>query len=189
MTWGPSQGHRGRQPGLSKLVRQSPPPIPSRGLPVTPDPSLPISHPPSHSWKPALTGTREASLDYSPQFACSEAMSVPAVDAVLEFMRKNGFLEAESVLTEELADKGDLGSFDFEKFIFPVLPPLPPLRIPARSEDAGACGGGAEGSCGSSSDDQFMSLGSYASDACSSSGPFANYFLQHFPPFCLLRSW
>ncbi|PKI39555.1 hypothetical protein CRG98_040025, partial [Punica granatum] len=96
-------------------------------------------------------------------------MAVSEMEAVLEFLRKNGFFEAESALMEDLADKGELGSFDFEKFLFPMVPLPPPVRIPARPDDAGVGGGDGERSSKASSDDQFLSLGSSTSDVCSSS--------------------
>lgn len=122
--------------------------------------------------KHALAGTRTASLSSRQLFACSgpnPSMAASEVEAVLEFLRKNGFLEAESALREDLAEKGELGSFDFEKFVFPMVPPPRPLRIPARPEDAVA-GDGEGSTAGASSHDQFMSLGSSTSDVCSSSG-------------------
>ncbi|KAK4761999.1 hypothetical protein SAY87_029883 [Trapa incisa] len=97
------------------------------------------------------------------------------LDAVMELLRKNGYPEAESVLPEELADRGDLGSYDFERFLFPMLPPPPPVRITVRPD------GGGEGSSGSSSDEQFMSLGSSTTDAFSSSDFVNPYGLPSSP--------
>ncbi|KAK3020648.1 hypothetical protein RJ639_046241 [Escallonia herrerae] len=88
-------------------------------------------------------------------------MAVSDVEAVLEFLRKNGFCEAESALMEDVIEKSELGSFDFQRFVFPMVPPPPPLRIPATrrlSEEKGEELGGGESSSGSS--DEFVSLSS-----------------------------
>ncbi|KAM1054086.1 hypothetical protein FF1_001518 [Malus domestica] len=90
------------------------------------------------------------------------------VSAVLEFLRTNGFSEAESALKEDMIEKGELGYFDYEKFLFPMVPPLPPVRIPAsfrRPEVQGCveCSGSS-----SAEDDEFVSLGSSTSNKCSS---------------------
>ena len=101
-------------------------------------------------------------------------MAVSDVEAVLKFLRKNGFSEAESALKEDIVEKGDLGSSDYEKFLFPMVPPPPPVRIPAssrRSDFSGERGGDCRrSSCSSvsSDDDEFVSLGSSTSDICSS---------------------
>ncbi|KAF8022142.1 hypothetical protein BT93_G2325 [Corymbia citriodora subsp. variegata] len=99
-------------------------------------------------------------------------MAVSDVEAVLEFLRKNGFSEAESALKEDLVEKRDLGSSDFEKFLFPMAPPPPPVRLPSGSRRPGLVGGGGGGgsvrSSGASSDDRFVSVGSSTSDVCSS---------------------
>ncbi|PON86597.1 Serine/threonine protein kinase [Trema orientale] len=97
-------------------------------------------------------------------------MAVSEVEAVLKFLRKNGFSEAESALKEDMVRKGDLGSSDYEKFLFPMVPPPPPVRIPASSLRSDFSGGGGDGSRSSSvsSDDEFVSLGSSTSDVCSS---------------------
>ncbi|KAJ7963968.1 Kinase family protein [Quillaja saponaria] len=88
------------------------------------------------------------------------------VGEVLEFLRKNGFSETESALKEDMVD---LGSLDYEKFIFPMVPPPPPVRIPSSSRPLGALGGSDSSKPSSgSSDDEFVSLGSSTSDVCSS---------------------
>ncbi|OAY38404.1 probable serine/threonine-protein kinase dyrk2 isoform X2 [Manihot esculenta] len=93
------------------------------------------------------------------------------VQTVLDFLRKNGLNEAEYALKEDIIEKNELGSFDFEKFLFV----LPPVRIPAsfRRPDEGSGFGGGEGSRSSSgsvsgSDEEFVSLVSSTSDLCSS---------------------
>ncbi|KAK2635393.1 hypothetical protein Ddye_030185 [Dipteronia dyeriana] len=97
------------------------------------------------------------------------------VEAVIEFLRKNGLKEAESALKEDMIEKCDLGSFDFEKFLFPVLPPVKipaTLRRPDVEEVNGAerSGGSASGSSSDDDDDdEFVSLGSSTSGVCSSS--------------------
>ena len=90
------------------------------------------------------------------------------VSAVLEFLRANGFSEAESALKEDMIEKGELGSFDYEKFLFPMVPPLPPVRISASLRRPEVrCGGECSGSS-SAEDDEFVSLGSSTSNKCSS---------------------
>ncbi|XP_028803742.1 dual specificity tyrosine-phosphorylation-regulated kinase 2 isoform X2 [Neltuma alba] len=86
-------------------------------------------------------------------------MAVSDVDAVIEFLRKNGFSEAESALRQDITEKGDLRSFDYEKFFFPMVPPPPPVRV--RS-----CCRPSLTDC--SSEDEFVSLSSSTSDVCSS---------------------
>lgn len=85
------------------------------------------------------------------------------VEAVIEFLRKNGLSEAESALRQDIIDKGgpdaDLASFDYEKFFFPMVPPPPPVRV--RSERAG-------GDFSASSEDEFVTIGSSTSRVSSS---------------------
>ncbi|KAJ7959644.1 Kinase family protein [Quillaja saponaria] len=96
-------------------------------------------------------------------------MAVSDVQAVLEFLRKNGFSEAESALKEDMVEKVDLGSLDYEKFLFPMVPPPPPVRIPSRFRRLEALGGDDNSKSSSrSSEDEFVSLGSSTSDVCSS---------------------
>ncbi|XP_024177338.2 LOW QUALITY PROTEIN: mitogen-activated protein kinase pmk-3-like [Rosa chinensis] len=96
-------------------------------------------------------------------------MAVSDVQAVLEFLKKNGFSEAESALREDMIEKGDLGSFDYEKFLFPMVPAPPPVRIPAsfqRSKVPGLVE--VSSSRSSSGDDEFVSVGSSSTNRCSS---------------------
>ncbi|XP_041009530.1 LOW QUALITY PROTEIN: dual specificity tyrosine-phosphorylation-regulated kinase 2-like [Juglans microcarpa x Juglans regia] len=96
-------------------------------------------------------------------------MAVSDVEAVLEFLRNNGFSEAESALKEDMIEKSELGSFDFEKFFFPMVPP-PPVRIPSTLRGSGIPPDDGESSRSNSrsGDDEFVSLGSSTSDVCSS---------------------
>ncbi|KAI9072465.1 hypothetical protein K1719_045577 [Acacia pycnantha] len=86
-------------------------------------------------------------------------MAVSDVDAVIEFLRKNGFSEAESALKQDIIEKRDLGSFDYEKFFFPMVPPPPPIRVRSFSRRLPT-------DC--SSEDEFVSLSSSTSNVCSS---------------------
>ncbi|KAK4277824.1 hypothetical protein QN277_015759 [Acacia crassicarpa] len=86
-------------------------------------------------------------------------MAVSDVDAVIEFLRKNGFSEAESALKQDIIEKRDLGSFDYEKFFFPMVPPPPPIRVRSFSLRLPT-------DC--SSEDEFVSLSSSTSNVCSS---------------------
>uniref|UniRef100_A0A1J3IX85 Serine/threonine-protein kinase ppk15 n=1 Tax=Noccaea caerulescens TaxID=107243 RepID=A0A1J3IX85_NOCCA len=88
------------------------------------------------------------------------------VEAVLQFLRRNGLTEAESALRDDIKEKNQLASFDFEKFFFPIPPPI---RITAASLPPPSDSTGENGSK-SSSDDEFVSLGSSTSGFCSSSG-------------------
>lgn len=87
------------------------------------------------------------------------------VIAVLEFFRKNGFAEAELALKQDILEKGEIYSLDFEKFVFPMVPLPPPVRVPGsgrQSEVSNAV------DCSDSSD-EFVSLGgSSTTDVCNS---------------------
>ncbi|KAJ6311904.1 hypothetical protein OIU77_013619 [Salix suchowensis] len=89
-------------------------------------------------------------------------LAVPDVEVVLDFLRKNGLKDAELALKEDMTERNnELGSFDFEKFLFV----LPPVRIPSngRQLEVDEFGGGGERlelSSGSPSADEFVSLGS-----------------------------
>ncbi|CAL9008209.1 unnamed protein product [Prunus brigantina] len=97
-------------------------------------------------------------------------MAVSAdVDAVLQFLRENGLSDAESALKEDMIEKGDLGCLDYEKFLFPMVPPPPPVRIPASFRRSEVPGGGECSRSSSQEDDEFVSMGSSTSNMCSSS--------------------
>ncbi|XP_044509824.1 probable serine/threonine-protein kinase dyrk1 isoform X2 [Mangifera indica] len=109
------------------------------------------------------------------------ACSSSDVEAVMEFLRKNGFKEVESALKEDMMEKCDFGSFDYEKFLFPVLPPV---RIPTtlrRLEVEENIGGDERSSrssfVSSDDDDEFVSVGSSTTGACSSD--FTNPYGRH----------
>ncbi|KDP44759.1 hypothetical protein JCGZ_01259 [Jatropha curcas] len=93
-------------------------------------------------------------------------LPISNVEAVLDFLRNNGLKEAESALKQDIIEKNELGSFDFEKFLFI----LPPVRIPAtlRRPEVDGVDEGWRSSCRSGSDEEFVSLGSSTSDLCSS---------------------
>ncbi|KAG2326319.1 hypothetical protein Bca52824_009047 [Brassica carinata] len=83
------------------------------------------------------------------------------VESVLQFLRRNGLTEAESALRDDINEKNQLASFDFEKFLFPIPPPIrTTVEVPGDN--------GSKSS--SSSDDEFVSLDSSTSGFCSSSG-------------------
>ncbi|GMH27158.1 hypothetical protein Nepgr_029001 [Nepenthes gracilis] len=98
------------------------------------------------------------------------------VQDVLEFFRKNGFSRAEFALMEDIREKGQIGSFDFEKFLFPVDPPLPPVKVRASLCHWRVEGSNRDGRSSSSSwsggdcseNDEFLSLGSSSYGVCSS---------------------
>lgn len=96
------------------------------------------------------------------------------MEAVLDFLKKNGFAEAESALKRDVVEKSELGSFDFEKFFFPMVPAPPPVRIPSTSRKFAALADvdDRSGSNSVSSDDEFVSLRSSTSDVCSSGNDF-----------------
>ena len=78
------------------------------------------------------------------------------LEAVLRFLRENGLSESESALMEDVMDKSGAGASELDKFVFPMAPPPPLLRIPSarRPEE--------------SSDDEFVSLASSTTQLCSS---------------------
>ncbi|OVA02699.1 Protein kinase domain [Macleaya cordata] len=101
-------------------------------------------------------------------------MAVSDIEAVLGFLRKNGLAEAESALKDDIFERGDdLVSFHFEKFQFPMSPPLPPLRIvlgQQKLEVSDDVAGSSSSSPGSS--DDFVSMGSSGTNG--SSAGFTN---------------
>ncbi|KAJ8438711.1 hypothetical protein Cgig2_013757 [Carnegiea gigantea] len=96
------------------------------------------------------------------------------LEAVLDFLRKNGFHESELALKEDiishrkqhLSSSGS-SSFDFEKFLFPMNPPLAPVKVPATTRRRWVTSSGPGSSSGSgrnsSGDEEFKSLGSSTS--------------------------
>lgn len=88
-------------------------------------------------------------------------MAVSDIKQVLEFLKNNGFSESESALMEDIIEKSELGSLDYERFLFPMIPPPPPLNIPSLISAKNH-------SNSVSSDDEFVSLASSATDFCSS---------------------
>ncbi|XAR71926.1 Non-specific serine/threonine protein kinase [Bertholletia excelsa] len=95
-------------------------------------------------------------------------MAVSDIEAVLEFLRKNGFSESESALIEDVVEKSELKSFDFEKFLFPMVPPPRPLKIPDSRRRPAAEAGGDGVDSDDDSPEEFVSLGSSITDVCSS---------------------
>lgn len=94
-------------------------------------------------------------------------MAISDVEAVLKFLRKNGFSQVESALKEDIFDKStELGSLDFETFLFPMIPPPPPIRIPVTFRQSEGLDGIDDSS--SSSLEEFVSMGSSTTDFCSS---------------------
>ncbi|KAL3625938.1 hypothetical protein CASFOL_030467 [Castilleja foliolosa] len=87
-------------------------------------------------------------------------MAEVELEAVLQFLRKNGLSECESAVMEDIMEKTESeqmgSSSSFQKFIFP-----PPLRIPATQSPPPQLGGDrGGGSSNGSSGDEFVSLGS-----------------------------
>ena len=80
------------------------------------------------------------------------------VESVLQFLRRNRLTEAESALRDDINEQNQLISFDFEKFLFPIPPPIRITASPLPPPDLS----GNKGS-DSSSDDEFFSLDSYTS--------------------------
>ncbi|KAJ0259481.1 putative Ser-Thr protein kinase [Hirschfeldia incana] len=81
------------------------------------------------------------------------------VESVLRFFRRNGLKEAEAALRDDINEQNQLISFDFEKFMFPIPPPI---RITASPLPTPPDSSGHNGS-NSSSDDEFVSLDSFTS--------------------------
>lgn len=100
---------------------------------------------------------------------------VADVHTVLDFLRKNGLNMSELAFKQDVMERTQLGSFDFEKFLFV----LPPVKIPANSrrpeEDSGGDGNG--------SDDEFVSLESSSSTGVCSSGTIYIYVVAYIKLF------
>nr|KYP35936.1 Dual specificity protein kinase pom1 [Cajanus cajan] len=94
------------------------------------------------------------------------------VEAVLDFLRKNGLSEAESALREDIIQNTDLGNFDYEKFFFPMVPPPPPVRLRSFSQPSLLAAAAAD--CSKSSSDEFVSIASASSTSRVSSAEFIN---------------
>lgn len=111
-------------------------------------------------------------------------MAVSDIEAVIEFLRKNGFSESESALREDVKEKSQLGSTDFERFLFPMVPPPPRLKIPATSSRLPQASSGGDAvdhaSSLSSSEEEFVSLDSSTTEFCSS-GDFLPSKFPFFP--------
>ncbi|KAL5710212.1 hypothetical protein ACHQM5_020803 [Ranunculus cassubicifolius] len=97
-------------------------------------------------------------------------MAVSDIEAVLLFLKKNGFTEAENAFKQDISEKKDLKSFDFEKFEFPISPPPPPpVRIGLdhrQFQVSNVFYASSDNSDDSSSD--FMSMGSFNTDGSTS---------------------
>ncbi|XP_042491529.1 dual specificity protein kinase CLK1 [Macadamia integrifolia] len=88
-------------------------------------------------------------------------MAVSDVGAVLDFLRKNGFSDVESALRDDIVERGDLSSSDFEMFMFPIAPSLPPVRIRLGGGRQSKVSNGVDRSDSiSDSSDDFVSIGS-----------------------------
>ncbi|KAL8093638.1 hypothetical protein AgCh_035499 [Apium graveolens] len=89
-------------------------------------------------------------------------MSVSDIELVLEFLRKNGLSGCESALMEDIMEKSQLGGVDFQRFLFPVLPPPPELKIlTIRSHEKALDD---VDSVSNSSNDEFVSVDSSTTD-------------------------
>lgn len=90
------------------------------------------------------------------------------IEQVLEFLRKNGLSDSESALMDDILEKSHLASFDFQRFLFPLVPPtIPSVKIPAARLPPSPPRQMMEEVEGSS-DDEFVSLGSSTTDLYSS---------------------
>ncbi|KAJ8558550.1 hypothetical protein K7X08_034079 [Anisodus acutangulus] len=86
-------------------------------------------------------------------------MAVCDIKQVLEFLKNNGFSQSESALMEDIMEKSEL---DYERFLFPMIPPPPPLKIPSSLCLDQLISNSV------SSEDEFVSLASSTTDFCSS---------------------
>lgn len=101
------------------------------------------------------------------------------VEAVLEFLRRNGLTEAVTALKEDMVERSQGGAFDFESFLFPIPPPV---KIPAtlrrsEEEEKGELRTGSGSNC--EDDEEFVSLGSSASGSGNCSSEFVNPYGLH----------
>ncbi|GAB2299519.1 hypothetical protein Dimus_033585 [Dionaea muscipula] len=104
------------------------------------------------------------------------------VEVVLEFLRENGFSEAELAMRLEMDEKGgEIGSFEFERFLFPMNRSLPPVKLPASSLRRRVEGSSYVGGSGGdvSEDEEFVSLDSSTSADAGYSSEFTNPYGQH----------
>ncbi|XP_009773492.1 uncharacterized protein LOC107777685 isoform X1 [Nicotiana tabacum] len=95
-------------------------------------------------------------------------MAVSDIKQVLEFLKNYGFSESESALMEDIMEKSELGSFDYERFLFPMIPPPPPLKIPSARRLDDLISANINHSNSVSSDEEFVSLASSTTGFCSS---------------------
>ncbi|WJX64161.1 hypothetical protein P8452_48976 [Trifolium repens] len=110
------------------------------------------------------------------------------VEAILQFLRKNGLSEAESALRQDIIEKNntgsdfdvdfdvDVASFDYEKFFFPMVPPPPKVRVRSFSRLPEFVSGDGQffKSNSVSSEEQFVSIASSTSRSRVSSSEFIN---------------
>ncbi|GLT89188.1 hypothetical protein SLE2022_071830 [Rubroshorea leprosula] len=106
-------------------------------------------------------------------------MASSDLEAVLEFLRRNGLREAEMALKEDMVERGQMGAFDFESFLIPMPPPV---RIPAalrrlEKEKKGKLIGGSYSD--GDDDEEFVSLGSSATASGDCSSEFVNPYGLH----------
>lgn len=87
-------------------------------------------------------------------------MAVSDIEAVLEFLKKNGFSNSQSALIEDLLDNSQYRSFHFDKF-----PLFPHLKISESDSEAEARDGL---HLSDYSSEEFVSLGSSTTLVCSS---------------------
>ncbi|CAO2817061.1 unnamed protein product [Amaranthus hypochondriacus] len=102
------------------------------------------------------------------------------VQAVLEFFQKNNLSQAEFAFKQDLTERKHLsGSYDFEKFLFPMNPPPPPVKLPVHTLKwaNGPLSGSGSGP-DSSGDDEFKSLDSSTSASAACSSDFTNPYAR-----------
>lgn len=85
------------------------------------------------------------------------------IKQVVEFLKNNGFSQSESALMEDIMEKSELASLDYESFLFPLLPPLNLISNNNNSL-----------SSSEDDDEEFVSLPSSATDFCSSGNTLPN---------------